>query len=243
MKFNKFFKDLNTTINLIDNIPNPNEPTEATLAIQKAYVQSLVQSNKGRDYIYKNLLASIIKVLDYSRPFWTEDILSEKVREAFEFIITAYPTDYVWLATYKVLSWSNLEKSDYVMYHFIVNIVRQALEKKETFKDKLRKKADNFERNTDIKEHMESIKKKLEEFYSTRKLILYLIKTKPGSGIAIGKSCSNNMSLFVPILVDPVQYTELFIKAFKELGFTDKDITTEYIDYKDHESYNITLRW
>ena len=90
-------------------------------------------------------------------------------------------------------------------------------EKKETFKDRLSKKADDFAASTNIKEHVNSIKNKLEKFYLTRKFTLHLIKTKPGSCVAIGQGYENNMSLFVPSLVDLSHYTELFITAFNEL--------------------------
>lgn len=242
-KFMKRWEEVRVPTKYCLDIPDPNKPTEATMEILKLWVSKLHQSPNGREYIYKNLLGAIVKVLGYSRPFSTEGATSEQVRAAFELVIIEYSAASVWVATYKVLGWYTQSQSDRVMYIHIENIVKNAMAKKETFKDKLSKKADEFESKADIKEHLDLIKKKLEEFYSIRKFTLYLVKSKPNSCIAIGKSGSNNMSLFVPSLVDPVYYTELFINAFKELGFTDKDITAEHIDYGDHESYNITLKW
>ena len=248
MKLSKFCKDFNTKSSLIEDIPNPNEPTEATLAIHKAWVQSLAQSNKGRDYIYKNLLASIIKILDYSRPFWTEDISSEKVREAFEFIITTYPADSVWLATYRVLGWCNLEKSDYVMYRYIENTVRQTLEKKKntttSFKETLKQKADDFEKQTNVSAHIEVIKKKMEKIATQRKFYIYLIESTGTSTLAFSDHESTE-TIFIPKGIVSWKYVQVFKEALKELGFDSNDgiSSTSIQSYDNYDRWTITLEW
>ena len=244
MNFNKIFKSKEKFCSDFTlDIPNPNEPTEATLALNKAWVQSLVQSANSRDYIYKNLLGVIIKVIDYSRPFSTEDIPSNKVKEAFEFIITTYPAASVWLATYKVLGWSNLEKSDYVLYRYIENTVRQALEKKKSFKDTLSEKANEFERNADIKEHVRIIKLKMDEHANERHFTIHLVEIKPGHTIALGTDRGPIYQTFIPKEVEPWVYMKLFTGALIELGFKEEEIEkgageTEYCYY-----YNLKVRW
>ena len=244
MNFNKIFKSKEKFCSdFILDIPNPNEPTEATLALNKAWVQSLVQSTKGRDYIYKNLLGVIIKVLDYSRPFCTEDIPSNKVKEAFEFIITTYPAASVWLATYKVLGWCNLEKSDYVMYRYIENTVRQALKEKQSFKDNLSEKADEFERNADIKEHVRIIKLKMDEHARERHFTITLVESKPGHTITLGAGRGPEYQTFIPKQVEPWVYMKLFTEALKELGFEDKDIEKGAGEEDYCYYYRLKVRW
>ena len=106
-----------------------------------------------------------------------------------------------------------------------------------TFKEQLTAKADK----TSIKEDVEYIKKRMEEFYSRREYTISLIKAR--GHMAIGRANSNRTSLFVPDFVSSEYYLKLFVDAFKDLGFTEEDMTFIYTDNEDFESYDIILKW
>ena len=244
MKFKNIFKPTDFAPKYCLDIPDPNEPTEATTGLLKNWVSQLYQSPNSRNYIYKNLLGAIIKLLDYSRAFHTDCMTYDQAEAAFKLIITEYPSASVWAATYKVLEWYTRNRPDKVMDFHIENVVRQALEKKESFRDKLCNKADEFERNaTDIKEHIESIKNKMEAHAQDREFTISLIETKPGHIIALGAARGPKYQTFIPKQVEPWIYMKLFTETLKELGFEDEDIEKgageeEYCYY-----YNIKVRW
>ena len=108
-----------------------------------------------------------------------------------------------------------------------------------TFKEQLTVKADKF----NVKEDVEYIKKRMEEAYSKREYIISLIKAKPYSHMAIGRANSNRTSLFIPEFVSPEYHLKLFVDAFKDLGFTEEDMTFTYADNEYFESYDIILKW
>lgn len=108
-----------------------------------------------------------------------------------------------------------------------------------TFKEQLTAKADKVS----IKEDVEYIQKRMEEAYSKREYTIRLIKAKPYSHMTIGRASSNRTSFFVPEFVSPEHYLKLFVDAFKDLGFTEEDMTFIYADNEDFESYDIILKW
>ena len=108
-----------------------------------------------------------------------------------------------------------------------------------TFKEQLTAKADKVS----IKEDVEHIQKRMEEAYSKREYTISLIKAKPHSHMAIGRANSNRTSLFIPEFVSPEYHLKLFVDAFKDLGFTEEDMTFTYADNEDFESYDIILKW
>lgn len=112
-----------------------------------------------------------------------------------------------------------------------------------TFKDKLTEKVYNYETGTNIEEQVFYIQKQMEYFYTKRKYTISLVKPKPGQILALGNSSSNCTSLFIPKSVEPAYYRQLFVNAFKDLGFTDFDI--ELSTNKDAYCtvYNIILMW
>ena len=237
MKFNKIFKSVDTTV----NFKSPYETNEVSEELNKSWVTWLAQSNKSRDYIYKNLLGAIVKALDYSAPFWTEDITSDQVKYNFKSAIAGYPAASVWCATYKVLGW--YAGTDTVLSRYRENTVRQALEKKKSFKDTLSEKANEFERNADIKEHVRIIKLKMDEHANERHFTIHLVEIKPGHTIALGTACGPIYQTFIPKEVEPWVYMKLFTEALIELGFREEDIEkgagdTDYCYY-----YNLKVRW
>ena len=110
-----------------------------------------------------------------------------------------------------------------------------------TFKEELTKKADHFETNVAILENVEFIKNQLEVFCSKRRYTISLVK--PKGQMAIGSCNTNHCDVFIPKHVGPNYYRQLFVDAFKALGFTDEDIELEEYSCSSYDTYNITLRW
>lgn len=110
-----------------------------------------------------------------------------------------------------------------------------------SFKEELTKKADRFEASVDILENVEFIKSQLEVFCTKRKYTISLVK--PRSIMAIGSCNTNHFDVFIPKQVEPHYYRQLFIDAFKKLGFTDEDIELDEYRSSDYDAYNIILRW
>lgn len=112
-----------------------------------------------------------------------------------------------------------------------------------TFKDKLAEKAYDYETNIKLEEQVFFIKKQMEDFYTKREYKISLVKPKPGEILALGSSSTNCTSLFIPKRVEPTYYQQLFINAFKDLGFTDADIILNTEEDSYCVLYNIILRW
>lgn len=110
-----------------------------------------------------------------------------------------------------------------------------------TFKDELTKKADHFETDVDILENVEFIKNQLEVFCSKRRYTISLVK--PHGIMALGSCNTNHSDIFIPKQVEPNYYRQLFVDAFKALGFTDEDIELQECSCSSYDAYNITLRW
>ena len=106
-----------------------------------------------------------------------------------------------------------------------------------TFKEQLSLKADKF----NIKKDVEYIKKRMEEFYAKREFTISLIRAH--GHLAIGCANSNHTSLFVPSGISPEEHLELFVEAFKNLGFTYDDITLKKSSNEWYDSYDIVLKW
>lgn len=106
-----------------------------------------------------------------------------------------------------------------------------------TFKEQLSLKAAKIS----IKDDIEYIKKKMEDFYARREFTVNLIRPKVNH-IAIGGASSNFTQLFIPREVSPQVYRQVFVEAFKELGFTDDDIILEKKSNEWLDSYNIILK-
>lgn len=110
-----------------------------------------------------------------------------------------------------------------------------------TFKEKLIEKA----KQINIQKEMEAVKQGMEECFSYREFHIRLYKTRGnliiGSNYGIGDR--NYASFFVPKNISPAEYINLFIKAFKELGFSSNDITLDEKPGKDYELYTIIVRW
>jgi hypothetical protein len=112
-----------------------------------------------------------------------------------------------------------------------------------TFKDKLAEKAYDYETNTNIEEQVSYIQKQMEYFYTKREYTISLVKPKPGTIITLGGSSTNYTGLFIPKSVEPTYYRQLFVNAFKDLGFTDSDIELSIEKDAYCIRYNIILRW
>jgi hypothetical protein len=110
-----------------------------------------------------------------------------------------------------------------------------------TFKDKLTERADSYEIN--IANYVEEIKEKMQDNFNLRKFKLCLIDSKPNSLVVSGYEGPDTFSLFVPKSVSPETYQKLFINAFRELGFEDKDMSLATQEFKDYKFYYIHLRW
>lgn len=110
-----------------------------------------------------------------------------------------------------------------------------------SFKEELTKKADRFEASVDILENVEFIKSQLEVFCTKRKYTISLVK--PRSTMAFGSCNTNHYDVFIPKQVEPHYYRQLFIEAFKKLGFTGEDIELDEYRSSDYDAYNIILRW
>lgn len=108
-----------------------------------------------------------------------------------------------------------------------------------TFKEKLAAKANKYETNDRIKEHIEEIKNKLELFYTKRKFTVTLVDAH--TTVAIGSD--TRYAVFIPGYIKPFEYQQLFIDAFNELGFTDKDMEFVFVSGKAFDEYNIILKW
>lgn len=108
-----------------------------------------------------------------------------------------------------------------------------------TFKEQLIAKAEQL----DIQDDVNYIKKQMEVYFDRRQFSVNFIVPN-NSGFAIGGGEQGNYTdFFVPKNYSPESYRQVFVDAFKELGFTDNDITLEEQFNHLYGSYNIILRW
>jgi hypothetical protein len=111
-----------------------------------------------------------------------------------------------------------------------------------SFREELMLRANDYEKNIDIQEDIENIKKNLNEYYYKRKYIISLVKVKKGP-VAIGQYNEGHVSLFIPKGVAPLHYRQLFINEFSKLGFTEDYMEFYEQDYDYLYEYNIVLKW
>ena len=124
----------------------------------------------------------------------------------------------------------------------------QVLSKKETkpktFKEQLTEKADEFEKQIDMTEHIKAIKAKMEKVATQRKFYIYLIEPTGTKTLAFG---SNEMSynIFIPRCVLDWEYVQKFKEALKELGFDSNNgiSSTSIKSEDDYDCWTIILEW
>ena len=112
---------------------------------------------------------------------------------------------------------------------------------KATFKEELTLEAEQFASNIDISEDIECIKKKMKEYVGCRQYTVDLIKAN--DTMTIGGGCSNITQVFIPPLVSPLHYRQLFVEEFKKLGFTDDDMQLYVKETTYSDCYYIELEW
>ena len=106
-----------------------------------------------------------------------------------------------------------------------------------TFKEQLIMEADNLF----VLEHVERIKKQLMEYCCKRKYTVSLLKAY--TTLVLGDQPANHMDIFLTKNDDFEYYSDLFVAAFKALGFTDSDIKFSTENDEAYDSYTITLTW
>ena len=111
-----------------------------------------------------------------------------------------------------------------------------------SFKEELMLRADEYEKNIDIQEDIENIKKNLNEYYYKRSYTISLIKVTKGS-VAIGQHTPSRICLFIPQSVAPLHYRQLFINEFSKLGFTEDCMELREQECRNFYEYNIVLKW
>lgn len=109
-----------------------------------------------------------------------------------------------------------------------------------TFKEKLTEKADAL--TLDIKDHMTTVKEKMNEAVSYRKFSISIWKSKPGACMAVGNGCTTNYSAFVPYGIEDWVYVRAFRLALEELGFDNIEtkVTSDNITY---DCYTLKVEW
>lgn len=110
-----------------------------------------------------------------------------------------------------------------------------------TFKEQLTAQADNFERSIEIDEEIRYIKGRMRKCWADRAFTINLIV--PSSPMAIGSASSNFYSLFVPKLVSPMHYRQLFVEELKKLGFDENEIQLYDIETSRSHTYSIKVVW
>lgn len=88
-----------------------------------------------------------------------------------------------------------------------------------------------------------SYKTKMKEAVNYRSFTITLVKVKSDEAMAIGGYCPDRFDTFVPKLVSPLDYRQIFINELIKLGFAEEDMElyiqeTDLCDY-----YNIKLTW
>lgn len=110
-----------------------------------------------------------------------------------------------------------------------------------TFKEQLTAQADNFEHSIEIGEEIRYIKDRMRECWASRAFTINLIV--PSVPMAIGSASLNFHSLFVPKLVSPMHYRQLFVEELKKLGFDENEIELYDIETPYSHTYSIKVVW
>lgn len=111
-----------------------------------------------------------------------------------------------------------------------------------SFREELMIRADEYEKNIDIQEDIEKIKRNLDAYYYKRKYTISLVKVTNGP-VAIGQCNPGHISLFIPDGIAPLYYRQLFINEFNKLGFTEDCMELCNQEYRNFYEYNIVLKW
>lgn len=110
------------------------------------------------------------------------------------------------------------------------------------FKKILTHKAEKYENELNIEKEIFNIKKEMEKNFELRHYTIELWKILKGT-IALGKYNVGRTALFIPYGINPEKYRQVFVKKFKELGFTDSDIELSTISDDNFIIYEIELKW
>ncbi len=110
-----------------------------------------------------------------------------------------------------------------------------------TFKDLIINKAAEEESN--IQKYVDDIKTNIERFATKHHYTIRLIKPASGRTLTMGGGNTNSIDLFIPSTQTPEDYRQLFVNAFKQLGFTDEDIKFNESETEYYNSYDIILYW
>ena len=108
------------------------------------------------------------------------------------------------------------------------------------FKKRLIEKAEQI----NIQKEMDQVIENMDKFANYREYFIKLYNAH--TEMVIGRSSMfsrNESEFFVPNNTNGEEYTNLFIKELKQLGFNDKDISVETIKNKAFDLYTITVRW
>ena len=109
------------------------------------------------------------------------------------------------------------------------------------FREELTLEADNNATNIGINKEIEHIKKKMKECVDSRSFTISLVKAH--KTMAIGAGHSKMIELFIPKLVSPLHYRQLFVDELTKLGFNEEcmELYIQKTDLCDY--YNIKLTW
>jgi hypothetical protein len=110
------------------------------------------------------------------------------------------------------------------------------------FKKFLTRKVEEYENKLNIDKEIIHIKKEMEKNFELRRYTIELWKILKGT-IALGKYNVGKAAFFVPYGIDPEKYRQVFVKKFKELGFTDSDIELSTFSDDNFIIYEIKLKW
>ena len=112
-----------------------------------------------------------------------------------------------------------------------------------TFKEQLTASAEaQLKKSLSIEDHLKFIKAALQQYVTLREYSIYLFKSQDKS-LALGGNCNNCFQTFIPKNIDPIEYCQLFINAFIELGFTWENMSYETKHEELWDLYVIKLKW
>ena len=109
------------------------------------------------------------------------------------------------------------------------------------FREELTLEADNNATNTGVNKEIEHIKQKMKECVDCRNFTVSLIKAHVDMGIKSPRP--NVINLFIPELVSPLHYRQLFINELTKLGFTEECMELYIQETNLCDYYNIKLTW
>ena len=110
-----------------------------------------------------------------------------------------------------------------------------------TLKEKLTIKADEYNKNIDIAEHIKDIKCGLEGYFYKREYVVSLIKVTK-SPVAMGHYSVARTNIFIPNGVAPLHYRQLFVNELQKLGFSEECMELSVEEHSCFNSYNIKLK-